>query len=230
MQVEPAGLLDPFAPSEHTAALLLHLRRRCADRAPGCVVEIGTGSGVVLAMLLAAGADQALGVDIEPAAVARTQALLDHQGLAQRARVVQGSMWSACAGERFDLAVANLPHFPATRIEGDRRPASWSCGGVDGRLWLDEFLDHLADHLRPGGAAVITHNVFVDLDHTRERAARQGLAVDIVHNASALIPAAKLAAITPEVLRRYQGRGLHRVGDHAFGDFHVVEIHGRGDR
>jgi release factor glutamine methyltransferase len=220
---------DAFAPSEHTAALLLHLRRRFGGGPPGRVVEIGTGSGVVLTAVLAAGAAHGFGVDIEPEAVRRTQALLESEGLADRAQVVQGSMWSACRGQRFDLAVANLPHFPATRIEGDGRAASWSCGGADGRRLLDEFLEQLGDHLLPGGAAVITHNVFVDLGRTREMVARQGLGVKVVHTASAPIPMAKFIAITPEVLHRFQGQALHRTGGHAFGDFQIVEIRAGAD-
>lgn len=218
-----------FLPTEHTAALLLHLRALTDTRPPGRVVEIGTGSGVVLAALLAAGAASGLGIDIEPGAVECAAVLLRHQGHAARARVVQGDMWSPCASQRFDLAVANLPHFPATHIDGDAHLASWSCGGPDGRRWLDRFLHGLPEHLAPGGVAVITHNVFVDLERTRALVAPHGYAVTIGHTASVPIPAAKVASLTPEVRKRYAGRGLYQVGDYVFGDFHIVEIRGAAD-
>ena len=216
--------IDPFIPSEHTAALLHHLRQRFATRPPGRVAEIGTGSGVLLAMLLRAGASSGFGVDIEPAGVARTAELLEREGLAGRSEVVQGSLWAPCRSQRFDLVVANLPHFPAAAIEGDLRPSSWSCGGIDGRRWLDEFLNGLPDHLTPGGSAVITHNAFVDLGLTRSRVAAQGLVTDIVHTASALIPAAKLASMSPDVLKRFEGQFIYRMGEYTFGDFHIIEM------
>lgn len=216
--------IDPFLPSEHTAAMLLHLRQRFATRAPGQVAEIGTGSGVLLAMLLRAGATSGFGVDVEPSGVERTACLLQSEGVAERAELAQGSMWAPCQGRHFDLVVANLPHFPATTIIGDRRPSSWSCGGADGRRWLDEFLGGLTDHLLPGGRAIITHNSFVDLEHTRAIARAQALVLEVLHTTSALIPAAKLACLSPEVLARFDGRGIYRIGSHAFGDFHIVEL------
>ena len=65
-----------FSPSEYTAALLMHVRWQAASAPPASALELGTGSGVVLALMLALGAKQALGVDIEAAAVEATQKLL----------------------------------------------------------------------------------------------------------------------------------------------------------
>ncbi len=216
--------VDPFLPSEHTAALLLHLRQRFAARSPGHVAEIGTGSGVLLTMLMRAGAASGFGVDVEPSGVDRTTSLLHSEGVSLRAEVAQGSMWAPCRGRSFDLVVANLPHFPAISIADDMRPLSWSCGGADGRRWLDEFLTGLRDHLLPGGSAVITHNAFVDLDRSRALARAQDLMLEVLHTTSALIPAAKLAGISPSVLARFDGHGIYRIGPHAFGDFHIVEL------
>lgn len=50
----------------------MYLRKRYCSVTPGSVVEIGVGSGVVLASLLAAGATTGLGVDVDPEAVRRT--------------------------------------------------------------------------------------------------------------------------------------------------------------
>ena len=59
-----------FSPSEYTAALLMHVRSQAASAPPANALELGTGSGVVLALMLALGAKQALGVDIEVAKTA----------------------------------------------------------------------------------------------------------------------------------------------------------------
>lgn len=216
--------VDPYLPSEHTAALLLHLRQRFAARSPGRVAEIGTGSGVLLTMLMRAGAASGFGVDVEPSGVDRTASLLHSEGLSLHAEVAQGSMWEPCRGRSFDLVVANLPHFPATSVADDMRPLSWSSGGADGRRWLDEFLTGLRDHLLPDGSAVITHNAFVDLDRSRALAKAQDLVLEVLHTTSALIPAAKVACISPSVLARFDGHGIYRIGPHAFGDFHIIEL------
>ncbi|MFN5881748.1 MAG: hypothetical protein ACK44L_08570, partial [Burkholderiales bacterium] len=64
----------------------------------------------------------------------------------------------------------------------------------------------------------------VDLGLTRSRVAAQGLVTDLVHTASALIPAAKLASMSPDVLKRFEGQFIYRMGEYTFGDFHIIEI------
>ena len=53
-------------------------------------------------------------------------------------------MWLPVAGRRFDLIVANLPHFPMERSDVPGRLPTWSAGGTDGRALLDPFLEGLA--------------------------------------------------------------------------------------
>ena len=74
-----------FSPSEYTAALLMHVRSQVTGAPPASALELGTGSGVVLALMLAMGAKRALGVDIEATAVEATRELLRQEGLANRA-------------------------------------------------------------------------------------------------------------------------------------------------
>lgn len=212
---------DPFRPSEYTSALLRQLRLRgpCTGR----VLELGTGSGVVLAALAADGAREAVGVDLEPEAVARTQALLQDHGVV-RASVRQGCLWEPLAGERFDLIAFNPPQFPARATMDDGRLVTWSHGGSDGRQVVDPFLDGLAEHLMPGGLAVMTHNDFIGLDATAARLRRQGLGLAVVQTVSVPIPPYKLNALPPPLLQRHLGRSLHCVGPYAFAEFHVLEI------
>jgi release factor glutamine methyltransferase len=213
-----------FNPSVYTAALLLQLRRR-ADRIQGrTVLEIGTGSGVVIASLLDLGAAQALGVDVEPEAVDCTRRLLDGLGLRGRARVVQGDMWAPCAGQRFDLIAANLPQFPVLHPLDDGRLPTWSSGGTDGRALIDRFLQGLPRHLAPGGLVVMTHNVFVDLDRTCRALQALGLVATVAGTMSVPLAQHKLSGLPPQVLETFLERGLHRVGDFGFADFHVLEI------
>lgn len=215
---------DPFAPSAYTAQLL-HVARRHVQRArPAQVFEVGLGSGVVLAGLLQAGAGRGGGVDIEPAAIDATRQLLAAEGLADRAEVQVGELWSTSGGQRYDLIVANLPHFAAERADDGLHLPSWGSGGVDGRRWVDPFLEGLARHLAPEGLALMTHNGFIDLDRTQALVQPLGLAARVVQSASSVVAPAKLAGMTPAVRARHQGRSIHEVGAYAFVDFDIVAI------
>ncbi len=213
-----------FQPTEYTAALMLRLRQQSARLEGASVLEIGTGSGVVMATLLAQGARQALGVDLEAEAVACTRDLLAALGLGTRAQVVQGDMWAPCAGQRFDVIAANLPQFPVRQALDDGRLPSWSCGGADGRALVDPFLRGLALHLAPGGLVVMTHNAFIGLEQTQAMLATAGLQALVASTVSVPLPQHKLRGLPAPVLQAKLGHGLHQLGDCAFADFHVLDI------
>jgi methylase of polypeptide subunit release factors len=216
---------DPaLRPSEYTAALIQVLRTRPDCVAGANVLEIGSGSGVVLAALGDLGAAALCGVDIEAGAVAAGEDLLRDTGHGHRAELYRGDMWHPVGGRRFDLVVANLPHFPMAPEAWAGRWPTWSAGGNDGRHLLDPFLHGLAGHLNPDGRAFITHNAFVGDDASRAALARVGLAMRVAATQLVYIPAEKLARMTPGVLRREDGRSIHRYGPYVFGEMHIVEI------
>jgi len=215
---------DALRPSEYSATLIQALRADAACARDADVLEIGSGSGIVLAVLAAMGAKSVCGIDIEKEAVQAGETLLAELGHSGTFHC--GDMWQPVTGRRFDLIAANLPHFPMGKIAiGDRRP-SWSSGGADGRDLLDPFLAGLSRHLAPGGRAVITHNAFVDLERSREIAGRQGLDLRIVSTSLVYISREKLGRMCNNVLRREEGRTIHRYGPYAFADMHIVELAG----
>ena len=215
---------DIFRPSEYTAALLRHLRLRgpCAGR----VLEIGTGSGVVLAALARDGASHLVGVDLEPDAVSRTRMLLRSLGV-MHASVRLGSLWQPVAGELFDLVVFNPPQSPVLGRMDDGRLPTWSHAGQDGRHVVDPFLRGLGRHLRPGGVAVMTHSGLIGMERSAELLRPQGLGIRVAQTVCMPLPPCKLQALPPDVLERSLGRSLS-IGPYVFVDFHIVEIlHGR---
>ena len=216
-------------PSEYTAALIQVLRGTAVQLRGAKVLEIGSGSGVVLAALGALGAAALWGVDIEDEAVDESLALLRYQGYADIARIQRGDMWQPVAGQRFDLIVANLPHFPMPSGGFNARLSSWSCGGDDGRQFLNPFLAGLAQHLVPGGRAVITHNAFVGVDASRAMLRQQGLELRIALTFLVNIQGLKLSQLTPRVLAAEDGQTIHRYGPHAFAEVHIVEISATGE-
>jgi methylase of polypeptide subunit release factors len=225
----PTGLVGGGAtavlrPSEYTGALIQALRAAPHRVAGASVLEVGSGSGVVLAALGALGAASLCGIDVENEAVAAGTDLLHRLGHGPLAQFHCGDMWQPVRGRRFDLVVANLPHFPMRDGALAGRRPSWSSGGPDGRLLLDRFLEGVAVHLARGGTAVITHNAFVGLDRSREVLGRHGLVARVASTTLVHIPADKLALMTHAVLDAEDGRTVHRYGPYVFADMHVVEI------
>ena len=225
---KPSPAVAALRPSEYTAALIQALRaepsRVCGVRA----LEIGCGSGVVLAVLGGLGAAALCGIDIEGDAIATGRTLLQDLGL--EAEIHQGDMWQPVAGRRFDLIVANLPHFPMDHFEVAGRLSTWSSGGIDGRELLDPFLEGLSDHLAINGRAVITHNAFVDVWRSRRILEQYGLSMHIVNTVLVHIANEKIDLMTPSILRAEEGRSIHRYGPHVFADMHIVEIAAAGTR
>ena len=215
-------------PSEYTAALVQALRAEPSRVLGARALELGCGSGVVLAVLGSLGAASLCGIDVEYDAIATGQALL--RDLGHEAEIHRGDMWQPVAGRRFDLIVANLPHFPMDHFEVSGRLSTWSSGGIDGRELLDPFLEGLSDHLAVNGRALITHNAFVDVGRSRLMLERYGLAMHIVKTVLVHIANEKIDLMTPSILRAEEGRSIHRYGPHAFADMHIVEIATAGTR
>src|SRR5262249_3980430 len=140
----PAGLaLAALRPSEYTAALIQVLQARRTAVQGARVLEIGSGSGGGLGAR-GAGRGPRLGgggIDIEEDAVTSGMLLLDGLGHGKVAEFHQGDMWRPVGDRRFDLIVANLPHFPMGDAAVAGRLPTWSAGGLDGRRLLDPFLE-----------------------------------------------------------------------------------------
>ena len=226
-----SGMTDPSAaalsvlrPSEYTAALIQVLQERRAAVRGASALEVGSGSGVVLAALAGLGAASLCGIDVEQDAIASGSLLLDGLGHRQRAEFIRGDLWSPVEGRRFDLIVANLPHCALVDPNLPGRLPSWSAAGADGRRLLDPFLEGLGRHLAPAGRAFITHNGFVGLDRSRRMLARAGLTLEVVLTLLVNLHDEKLARMTPGVLATEQGRTIHRYGPYAFAELHIVEI------
>jgi methylase of polypeptide subunit release factors len=223
--LEPTSALALAAlrPSEYTAALIQILQFKPYVRG-ATVLEIGSGSGVVLAALGELGAASLCGIDIEEDAVTSGMLLLAELGHGATAEFHLGDMWLPVLGRRFDLIVANLPHFPMARSDVPGRLPTWSAGGSDGRALLDPFLEGLGSYLAADGRAIITHNGFVGLDRSREILAGHGLELSVALSTLVYIPDDKLAGMSRSVLAAEEDRTIRRYGRYAFGEMHIVEI------
>ena len=218
---------DPFRPSDYTGLLMHALRLRASEFGRGSGLDMGVGSGVLLGTLGLLGVERLYGIDIDPAAIEATKGLLRGMGLLNRTRLLQGSLWEPLNAERFDVVVANLPHFAATEPSDPDRSACWSMVGPDGRRLLDPFLVGLGSHLRDDGAAFITHNAFVGRASTEAILVAQGLAAHAVLSTMVPLHPTKTALLRPEVRARYAGTGISQVGPYEFADVQILEIRRR---
>ena len=105
--------------------------------------DIGTGTGVLAALLARRGIERVVATDQDPRALACARENLERLGLAARVDVVQADLFPPA---RAPLIVCNPPWIPA-------RPSSaieYAIYDPDSRM-LRGFLDGLAAHLTPGG-------------------------------------------------------------------------------
>lgn len=125
------------------------------------VLDLGSGSGCI-AVTLALECRQAevVAVDASPAALA--VARRNAERLGARLQLLQSDWFSALAGERFDVVVANPPYIAAGDrhlAEGDLRfePASALASGSDGLEAIRRIVAAAPAHLRRGGRLWLEH-------------------------------------------------------------------------
>jgi methylase of polypeptide subunit release factors len=105
--------------------------------------DIGTGTGVLAAVLARRGVKKIVATDQDPRALACARENLERLGFAQQVEVVEADLFPE---GRAPLVICNPPWVPA-------RPASpieYAIYDMDSRMLLG-FLNGLAEHLSPGG-------------------------------------------------------------------------------
>lgn len=218
------GAVDLFRPSEYSGLLIHALRSRAHTFRHGSGLDMGTGSGVLLATLGLLGCTRLVGVDIDPAAINASTTMARGLGLLDRTTLLQGSLWEPLEDEAFDVIVTNLPNFAATKPSDPERSVSWSMAGADGRSAINPFLAGLGRHLKPDGVAYMTHNVFAGLAETEAMLARQGLVARSILATTSLLHPTKSALMNPAVRAKYDGSGIRQLGSYEFVDVLVLEI------
>lgn len=138
--VGPA-VLDPRPDTEIlVAAAIEHIGER--REAPIRILDLGTGSGAILAALLSVFAQASgVGIDKSPAAAATAKANFIRLGFGARTSVICGN-WTAALRARFDLVVANPPYIAS----GEIAALSLDVRDYDPRLALDGGADGLDCH------------------------------------------------------------------------------------
>lgn len=177
--------------------------------APPVAFDLGTGTGVLAAVLARRGVGRVVATDINPRAVACADANLRRLGLSDRVQVAEADLWPS---GRADLIVCNPPWLPA-------RPTSALELGIydSGSELLHRFIDELADHLTPTGEGWL---VLSDLaehlglrthDDLIDRISTAGLRVAGRHDTTPRHPKATDAADALHEARRKEVTSLWRL-------------------
>ena len=109
----------------------------------GLAFDIGTGTGVLAAVLAQRGVARIVATDMDPRALSCARENLHRLGLGQQVDVVQADLFPP---GRAALVVCNPPWLPARPSS----PIEFAVYDPDSRM-LRGFLDGLAAHLEPGG-------------------------------------------------------------------------------
>jgi methylase of polypeptide subunit release factors len=177
------------------------------------ILDVGVGSGILLAYLSRLGAKHVWGVDINPDALKAAEHLLREQAPSIPRTLLLGDMWQPLThNQRFDVVVANLPHFPANVAPHDR-PKTWT--GGEGRLTINRFIKGLPDRLEDNGVALMTHHDLVGLQATIECAQSSGLNCETLTQWTVFESPDRMSAVSEEVLTA-ERESFYYVGGYAF--------------
>ncbi|WP_233864815.1 methyltransferase [Paraburkholderia adhaesiva] len=125
--------------------------------------DIGTGTGVLSAVLAARGVKQVVATDQDPRALACARENLARLGYGGRVQVVEADLFPA---GRAPLIVCNPPWVPARPAS----PVEYAVFDPDSRM-LRGYLDGLKDHLEPGGEGWLILSDFAEHLGLRSREA-----------------------------------------------------------
>lgn len=123
------------------------------------VLDMGTGTGILAIKAILLGASKVVAIDINPFASRCALRNVISKGLKSQISVLTGNLFSSLREEAmFDVILFNPPYLQ-TKMSEYRRDwleKSWA-GGRNGRAIINQFIDKLPAHLRPGGVLFLLH-------------------------------------------------------------------------
>lgn len=158
MDLELEVTRDVLIPRPETELLVEWAVRRLPEG--GSLLDLGTGSGAIALSVAATRPDVAVtGVDLSPAAL-RVAERNRRRCRLERVRLLESDLFSAVAGEKFDLVAANLPYvteeeYPTLSPEvREFEPRLALVAGDGGMALIARAVRDLAGFLTPGGKAI----------------------------------------------------------------------------
>lgn len=137
------GVFSPVRGEYIHLVATVHLPKKLAGQATLVAFDIGTGTGVLSAVLVRRGVDQVVATDQDPRALACARDNLEKLGMISKVEVVEANLFPE---GRASLVVCNPPWIPARPSS----PLEHSVYDEGGRM-LAGFLKGLTSHLAPKG-------------------------------------------------------------------------------
>jgi len=149
------------------------------EAGPGMrILEVGTGTGFISAVLLANLKDiRLVATEINPHAARCAKA--------NGVEIIRTDLFRGVRSRslkiRFDLILFNPPYLPTS---GEEKVPGWLNyafdGGTSGRETLDRFLDEARDYLKPGGMILVLISSITGLDAVKEKMKGLGFEIDVI--------------------------------------------------
>lgn len=142
------------------------------------ILEIGTGSGFVSAVLLTNLKEiHLVATEISPHAARCAKV--------NGVEVIRTDLFRGIKSKNpetlFDLILFNPPYLPTSEEEKVPGWLNYAFdGGISGRDTLDRFLDEIRDYLKPGGEILVLISSITGLDAIKEKMIGMGFVVDVV--------------------------------------------------
>ncbi len=134
------------------------------------ILEVGCGSGIISAVIIANTKSSVTDIDISPYAVKCTRG----NGI----EVIRGDLLSCIKGS-FDLIIFNPPYLPTTEDERDNGWLNAALdGGYDGKKVIYRFLEDAGRCLIPGGKILMLVSSLSGIDEIRSRMISLGYTVE----------------------------------------------------
>lgn len=142
------------------------------------ILEIGTGSGFISAVLLAnLKCIHLVATEINPHAARCAKA--------NAVEVIRTDLFKGLKPRRsetfFDLILFNPPYLPTSKEEKVPGWLNYAFdGGISGRDTLDRFLYEVRDYLKPGGKILVLISSITGLDAVKEKMEKLEFAVEVM--------------------------------------------------
>jgi release factor glutamine methyltransferase len=159
---------DTFWPFADSLPLVRHFQVEPGE----CVLDVGTGSGVIGIFACYRGAARVVGVDINPAAVQSATHNARLHGFADVMEVRHSDLFGALGEERFDVITANLPF----RNKPAHDVVAMSQWDTDFRT-NTRFFEGVGRHLKPTGRIYFVQSNFGEIEAMTRLAQAAGLQV-----------------------------------------------------
>ena len=125
------------------------------------LLDVGTGSGcIAIACAKALPRARVDAIDISPEALEVAAINVRRHRLGRRVRLMRSDHFSALAGERYDIIVANPPYVGRQEMSGlppeyRHEPPLALAAGRDGLDSVRVILEEAREHLHPGGLLIV---------------------------------------------------------------------------